>query len=79
VVPLKKSENDRENETEYENAFLEFSGKVERFLRKAALVAAVALVIAQTVLQFSAVRYRLVQVERMEGVPFTWHVSGQKP
>ncbi|WP_019534084.1 hypothetical protein [Paenibacillus ginsengihumi] len=55
----------------YARAFALFSSKVEKMLIRAAVVLLTALVLAQLLLQNPKIRYLLVEVERMEGIPYT--------
>lgn len=52
----------------YKRKYLQFSGKVEKWLIKLLLTAFVLIMIAQLLLQNESVRYWLSRTERMEGM-----------
>jgi uncharacterized membrane protein len=55
----------------YEDLFIVLSSIVEKWFIRTLLLLALLLLISQTLLQFPMIRYFLVQVEQLEGVPFS--------
>jgi len=69
-------EQNRKKEMSYEELFVQFSNGVERVMLRLALVIALLLVLVQFSLQFSFIRQIIVEVERLEGIPFL-HPTGK--
>lgn len=55
----------------YRQTFLIFSEKLERLIRGAAVTLLILMLIAQALLQWPALRRLLVEVEQLEGVPYS--------
>ena len=60
----------RQAEDGYEELFIAFGRKVERWLITAIAILLLALVVSQLLLQNPQLRYRIVKVEQMEGVRY---------
>ncbi|MEI7024574.1 hypothetical protein [Paenibacillus sp. y28] len=58
---------------QYEQLFLYFSSRWERWLIRAAVVLVSLLVFFQLLLQWEPLRHALVKVERLEGEPYEWN------
>ncbi|WP_282935654.1 hypothetical protein [Paenibacillus sp. RC67] len=58
------------NDSEYDDLFVRFSGFVEKWLKRALYVLLSFLIVFQLLLQIPALRYYLVKVEQMEGIPY---------
>lgn len=54
----------------YEDLFVLLSGFVEKWLKRALYVLLSLLIVFQLLLQIPALRYYLVKVEQMEGIPY---------
>jgi len=59
------------NENRYEDLFLRFSPLLERWFKRILLVLVSLLIVCQLLLQVPFLRYHLVRVERLEGVPYS--------
>lgn len=70
VFPLRHRSEHGRARRRYARTFALFSSKVEKALVGAAVVLLAALVLAQLLLQNPKIRYLLVEVERMEGIPY---------
>ncbi|GAA4844053.1 hypothetical protein GCM10023310_22520 [Paenibacillus vulneris] len=57
-------------EPEYEEQFVLFSALVEKWMKRALYVLISLLVAMQLLLQIPGLRYYLVKVEQLEGIPY---------
>lgn len=64
------SDRATDDQNRYEDAFVDFSNRVERWLRKAVWTGLALLLLGQALLAVPAVRSSVVRVERLEGVPY---------
>ncbi|KZE77211.1 hypothetical protein AV654_21765 [Paenibacillus elgii] len=64
------TKNQNESDARYEELFLQFAHRVERWIAWALAGCAIALVASQLLLLNPRVRYDLVKVEQLEGLPY---------
>jgi hypothetical protein len=60
---------DLDERSRYEDLFVRFSSMVERWFVRLLFGLLALLLVCQLLLQFPEIRYRLVKVEQIEGVP----------
>lgn len=69
---------EQDHEEPYIRLFLALSERVERRLLRAIVVLALLLILSQGLLQFEAVRNRLLVVERLEGERVDFATSAER-
>lgn len=67
---MEKDANE-EKECGYEDLFLQFSSIFERWVTRVLLLLVSLLILSQVLLQVPLLRYYMVKVEQLEGVPYS--------
>lgn len=57
-------------DSSYEDLFVLFSAPVEKWMKRVLYILLSLLIVAQLLLQIPGVRYYLVKVEQLEGIPY---------
>lgn len=65
------TKNQNESDDRYEELFLQFAHRAERWIAGALVGCAIALAASQLMLLNSRIRYVLVKVEQLEGLPYS--------
>ncbi|MFB0841888.1 hypothetical protein [Paenibacillus oleatilyticus] len=65
------TKNQNESDDRYEELFLQFAQRMERWIAWALAGCAIALVASQLLLLNPRIRYVLVKVEQLEGLPYS--------
>ncbi|ULL15544.1 hypothetical protein DVH26_14470 [Paenibacillus sp. H1-7] len=68
---MMEEETSVEKENGYEDLFLQFSSIFERWVKRVLLVLVSLLILSQLLLQVPFLRYYMVKVEQLEGVPYS--------
>ncbi|MDP5273777.1 hypothetical protein [Chengkuizengella axinellae] len=62
--------SNQRNHTRFEEIYIAFSTKVEKYLIKFLFVLTIVLITVQLLSQFEYVRLLLINVEKLEGIPY---------
>jgi hypothetical protein len=68
----RKECNEKQQQDDYVNLFLRVANVIEGMLIKGLIVLFVMLLFTQMLLQVPSIRYALVKVEQLEGVPYSY-------
>lgn len=67
------------NKESYEELFIRFSRKVERWIVRLVVGILILLIVVQALMQFSAIRFWLSEVEQLEGKEYKSAIFHSKP